>query len=275
MSGPHRFLGRWRLSRLSENWALPVEPAKFPVFLLMGQSNMAGYGGIHPSDPFGTGDFSPMPGVLALGGQCTMKSRRPRGWLRWQPAAHPLHLNQKSAGFGLGLPFAARLREKRPDLKVGLIPCAWGGAGIDALGPGSPLYHNAIHRARSAAQRGSLAGALWHQGETDALDESLAKSHARKLAVLIARIRSDLALPELPFLIGDLAPFGDEKRQPDAVARRAQVRAGLRQVAADTGQAGFVESHGLTGVDAVHFNRASLIEFGRRYADVFLGITRP
>ncbi|MEK7954138.1 sialate O-acetylesterase [Luteolibacter soli] len=269
MSGPSRFLRRWGLPRLSGAWELPAGPAGFPVFLLMGQSNMAGFGGVHPSDPWQPGDFSPVPRALVLGGQCTLKSHRRRGWTRWRPAAHPLHLSQKSACFGLALPFASRLLEENPALTIGLIPCAWGGAGIDRLGPGTPLYENAISRARQAAKRGTLAGVLWHQGETDALDDSLARSHAEKLGALIARLRSDLSVPQLPFLIGDLGTFGDARRDPAALARQDLVRAGLRRVASEVSHAAFVESEGLAGVDAVHFSRAALIEFGRRYAQVY------
>jgi hypothetical protein len=272
MSGPSRFLRRWGFPRLYGPWALPADPATFPVFLLMGQSNMAGWCRIDPADPSQADDLSPMPRVLALGGQCTVKSRRPRGWTRWRPAAHPLHLNQTSAGFGLALPFASRLLERQPELTIGLIPCAWGGAGIDQLGPGTPLHDNAVGRARRAALRGRLAGVLWHQGETDALHDVLAGAHAGKLAVLMARLRSNLATPELPFLIGDLGTFGDEKRDPAAVARRDVVRAGLRRVASETAHAAFVESAGLAGVDAVHFSRAALIEFGRRYADAYRSV---
>jgi hypothetical protein len=270
MSGPSRFLRSWGFPRLAGEWELPADPARFPVFLLMGQSNMAGWHRLDSSNPSEAGDFSPVPRVLMLGGQCTHKSRRPRGWTRWQPAAHPLHMNQKGAGFGLGLPFASRLLEERPDLTIGLVPCAWGGAGIDQLSPGTPLYDNAVARARVAAQRGTLAGVLWHQGETDGLDDSLAASHAEKLAALIARLRSDLAASGLPFLIGGLGTFGDEKRSPAAIARRDVVRAGLRRVAAETARAAFVESEELAGVDDVHFSRAALSEFGRRYADAYL-----
>ena len=252
---------------------MPADPAAFPVFLLMGQSNMAGYGGIHPADPCQHGDFAPAPRVLVLGGKCTVESRRTRGWTRWRPAAHPLHLNQKSAGFGLALPFASNLLEDGPALMIGLIPCAWGGAGIDQLGPGTPLYDNAIGRARTAALRGTLAGVLWHQGETDALHDVLAGAHAEKLAALIARLRSDLATPGLPFLIGDLGTFGEEKRDPAAVARRDVVRAGLRRVARETDRAAFVESAGLTGVDAVHFGPSALIEFGQRYAEAYRSVS--
>ena len=89
---------------------------------------------------------------------------------------------------------------------------------------------------------------------------------------MIARLRSDLAASGLPFLIGNLGTFGDEKRSPAAIARRDVVRAGLRRVAGETVGAAFVESEGLDGVDDVHFSRAALMEFGRRYGEAYLGL---
>ncbi len=251
-------------------WVLPADPACFRIFLLMGQSNMAGFGCVRAEDPWQPGDRDPVPGALAMGGQCTLKSGVPRGWSRWRPAAHPLHLNQRSAAYGLGLPFALQLREEMPETTIGLIPCAWGGAPIDRLGPGSPLYANALRRARIAAKSGMLAGVLWHQGETDAEVDALAAAHAGKLAALMAALRKDLESPALPFLIGDLAGFGDERRKPEFVERRRIVRDGLRRVAAEDAHAALVESEGLAGVDAVHFGRGALLEFGRRYAEAYL-----
>lgn len=251
-------------------WALPEDPSRLRVFLLMGQSNMAGWGCVVPEDPWQPGDHEPVPGVLALGGQCTLKSRIPRGWTRWRPAAHPLHLNQRSAGFGLALPFAMRLRESEPGTMIGLIPCAWGGAPIDRLGPGSSLFSNALRRARAGMKHGSLAGVLWHQGETDAEHDSLASTHAGKLAALMAALRQELSSPSLPFLIGDLGGFGDERRKPEAVERRRIVRGGLRRVAEEDPHAAFIESEGLAGTDSVHFGRSALLEFGRRYAEAYL-----
>jgi len=238
----------------------------------MGQSNMAGFGCVRSDDPWQPGDLDPVPRVFVFGGQSTLKSARPRGWTRWRPAAHPLHLNQASAAFGLGLPFASRLLAEVPDLSIGLIPCAWGGAPIDSLGPGTPLYRNAIHRARLAGTSGTLAGVLWHQGETDAESQTLAPLHAVKLATLIGSLRDDLSAPGLPLLIGDLGAFGDERRKPGFVARRDLVRAGLRRVAESDPQTAFIESSGLSGVDSVHFGRAALVEFGHRYADAYFSI---
>lgn len=240
----------------------------------MGQSNMAGFGCVRPEDPWQSGDLEPAPGVLVLGGQCTLRSPRSRGRTCWRPAAHPLHLNQKSAAFGLGLPFALRLRQEIPDPMIGLIPCAWGGAPIDRLAPGSPLYTNTVRRARFAAESGTLAGVLWHQGESDADSESAAPAHAGKLSALMLQLRRDLSLPDLPFLIGDLAEFGDERRKPATINRRVIVRSGLRRVAEEDPHAAFVESTGLPGVDLVHFGRAALIEFGERYASAYLASLR-
>ena len=270
MSGLRRLLLQWFPPPLRGAWELPDSPARLRIFLLMGQSNMAGFGCARRDDPWQPGDLSSLPGVLVLGGECKLMCPRPRGRTRWRPAAHPLHLNQRSAAFGLALPFARRLREEMPDTMVGFVPCAWGGAPIDKISPGTPIYGNAIQRARLAAASGTLAGVLWHQGESDTGSDAAAAAHAGKLAAFMHQLRADLATPDLPFLIGDLGEFGDERRQPDALARQQTVRRGLRQVAAADPHAAFIESTGLPGVDLVHFGRAALIEFGQRYAEAYL-----
>lgn len=250
-------------------WAIPESRDEFDVFLLMGQSNMAGYGCIVAQDPWHPGDLNPIPGVLTFGGQGTVKSARPRGRLNWSPATHPLHLNQNSAGFGLGLEFARQLQLANPTRSIGLLPCAWGGAPISVLGPGTAIHKNSLKRARMAAQRGRLRAVLWHQGESDTDTTELATAHAERLLALIAGWRHALELPKLPFLIGDLAPFFEQIRRandPVAAERVAVVRAGLRRVADADPDARFVESRDLTGVDPYHFGRRSLIEFGHRYA---------
>jgi hypothetical protein len=250
--------------RFSQRWFAPLgrQPqARLDVFLLMGQSNMAGFGCVREDDPWQPGDFAPRPGIWAMGGQGRETSARPCGWLRWRPAAHPLHLNQRSAAFGLGLPFAEALRAADPQREIGLVPCAWGGAGIDAMMPGTPVFRNAVRRGRIASETGAIRGVLWHQGETDAGSTELAAAHEGKLRELMAALRNELG--DLVFLIGDLAPFTGERTGP--------VRDGLKRVAESDPQARWVPGDGLSGVDAVHFGRESLVEFGRRYAAAWVG----
>jgi hypothetical protein len=234
---------------------------------------MAGFGCINPRDSWQPGDFEPVPGVVALGGQSKLHSPKSLGRMVWRPAAHPLHLNQKSCGFGLGLPFAKELRALAPDRAIGLIPCAWGGAAIEEIHRGTPLFGNAVKRAKRAMEVGRLRAVLWHQGESDARSRAMADAHALRLRQFLADLREELDVPKLPFLIGDLAEFTEEMkrdRNPKAAEFNAIVRAGLRQVATEDPHSSFVESKGLSGADDVHFGRESLIEFGSRYARAWL-----
>jgi hypothetical protein len=252
---------------------LPTDSGRFHVFLLLGQSNMAGHGCMRADDPWQAGDFDPVPGVWVLGGQGSPRSARPQGWIRWRPAAHPLHLNQASSAFGLGIEFARTYQLLQPGVAVGLVPCAWGGAGIDWFGENQPLRINTVRRAQAAARQGTLRGVLWHQGETDTMDEDAAHAHEGKLRALVTGLRTELGIADLPFAIGDLSPAlaaAKEQADPEWATRIATVRAGLRRVAMEDPHAGWVESDGLPGVprDVFHFDRAALVEMGRRYARV-------
>jgi hypothetical protein len=272
LTANRRFQLKWFPPRATGPWKIPSDPDQFDVFLLLGQSNMAGFGGVRTDDPWQASDFDPVPGVLVLGGQAKLRSTRPRGRIVWRPAAHPMHLNQKSGGFGLGIPFAEALHEASPERTVGLIPCAWGGAAIHEINRGTPLFSNALRRAKMASRVGRLRGVLWHQGESDTTTEAAADRHASHLRKLIADLREGLDHPTLSFLIGDLAEFTEvakRKDDPEAAEWNARVRHGLRDIASSDPHAAFVESTGLTGVDDVHFGRESLIEFGQRYAEAW------
>jgi len=266
---------RWRLRwfppRCGGAWRLPTERERFHVFLLAGQSNMAGHGCMRDDDPWQPGDFDPVPGVVVLGGQARPRSSRPGGWVRWRPATHPLHLSQASSAFGLGLEFARTYQLLRPGVTVGLVPCAWGGAAIDLFGDGRPLRRNAVFRGRLAARHGTLQGVLWHQGESDTMDEAAALCHEDKLRALVGGLRSELGIGDLFFAIGDLSPAlaaAKERDDPRWAARIARVRAGLRRMAEEDPHAAWVASDGLpaAGRDVFHFDRAALVEMGRRYA---------
>ena len=275
-----RWQRRWFPARCDGAWRLPADRGQFHVFLLAGQSNMAGHGCLREDDPWQPGDFEPVPGVVVLGGQASPKSPRPWGRICWRPAAHPLHLNQSSSAFGLGLEFARIYQELRPGVTVGLVPCAWGGAAIDRFGEGCPLRDNAVRRGKLAASRGTLQGVLWHQGESDTMDDESARCHEGKLRNLIRGLRAELECDDLFFAIGDFSPAlaaAKEGSDPAWAARIAGVRGGLRRVAEEDPHAAWVASDGLPGVsrDVFHFDRAALVEMGRRYARaVVAGLAR-
>jgi len=194
----------------------------------------------------------------------------------WQYAVDPVHYDKTRAGVGLGRSFALELVKQNPDITVGLVPAACGGSPISTWTPGayhdptdSHPYDDAIERTKRAMEDGKLAGILWHQGESDSRPER-ARLYKERLIDLIARFRTDLDAPEVPFIIGQLGQF-EAKPWTDA---RQQVNQAQIEVAREVPFSAFVSSKDLTSVgDNTHFNTESLHEFGRRYAESYLQIS--
>ena len=240
----------------------PALPPKenFHLFLLVGQSNMAGRGVVAGSDKI------PRPRVLML-----TKAGE------WVPAVDPVHFDKPAAGVGLGRSFAEAIAAATPGVTIGLIPCAVGGSPIDAWTPGfyyqptqSHPWDDALRRAQLALPAGTLQGILWHQGESDS-NRELSPAYATKLQALIARFRAELRAPTVPFIVGQLgrfagAPWNEFKTEVD----RAH-----RELPAKIPRTAFVSAEGLTDKgDKTHFDSESCREFGRRYAEAYLNLAR-
>jgi hypothetical protein len=237
--------------------ALP-ERGEFKVFLLAGQSNMAGRGNVTDADR----KIHPRILMLAKDGS-------------WQYAVDPVHYDKPRAGVGLARSFAMELVKQDETLVIGLVPAACGGSPISSWEPGgyheqtdSHPYDDAIERTKRALQDGQLAGILWHQGESDSRPQRSVQYKGR-LVELIERFRRELDAPDVPFIIGQLGRF---KAKPWTAGRR-QVDRAHREVSVEVSRTGFVSSEGLTALDDnTHFNTESLYEFGRRYAGKWLEI---
>jgi carbohydrate esterase-like sialic acid-specific acetylesterase len=237
--------------------ALPAKE-QFHLFLLVGQSNMAGRGVVEEQDR------KPDKRVLMF----TKEGE-------WAPAVDPMHWDKPVAGVGLGRTFAMKVAEARPGVTVGLIPCAVGGSPIDAWKPGvfyeptkSYPWDDAMRRAKTGMPAGVLKGILWHQGESDSTD-ALAPGYEAKLHDLIARMRRELGAENVPFIVGQLGMFeGTPWKEPRKVVDRAH-----RELPKTVKLTAFVRAEGLKDKgDQVHFDAASYRELGKRYAAVYLGI---
>lgn len=229
-------------------------PAKenFHLYLLVGQSNMAGRGKVTPEDQ------KPHKGVLMLTKD-----------LRWVPATDPMHFDKKIAGVGLGRTFGIEMTDENSDVTVGLIPCAVGGSPILAWEPGG--YHEStkthpwddmMPRAKAALEKGTLKGILWHQGESDSKEE-LAPEYEERLHALVKRFRKELNAPKVPFIAGAMGnwperPWNEWKKMVDQAHRN---------LPATVPSAAYVSADELQHRDKVHFNRESYLEFGKRYAE--------
>ncbi|QTD38447.1 hypothetical protein JL193_03905 [Polaribacter batillariae] len=246
-----------------------AEKDNFHIFILMGQSNMSGYGELFPEDKL------PIEGVKML-----------RGWTKegknftWETAKHPIHNRLPSNQFGLAGPFAKAYKKAHPGVKVGLIPVAFGGAEIATLSKGGHVYKDAINKINWAAKQGVIKGVLWHQGESDTVEPKKAKNYQKHLKQLILDLRSDLKNSNLPFIVGNLAEFygtGPDHNAPKRVERINMVKQSLRNMPNLLPNVAFVESKGLKARQhhQVHFDRASLITFGKRYAAAYEALLLP
>jgi acetyl esterase/lipase len=235
---------------------------KFHLYLLAGQSNMAGRGAVEEQDR------TPHPRVFTLNADG-----------QWVQATEPLHFDKpKVAGVGPGLAFARVMAEASPDVTIGLIPCAVGGTPISSWQPGktdpatkTTPYDTAIARAKRARQDGTLKGLLWHQGESDAT-EQLAPKYGNILEFTLSRFRDDLGVDDLPIVVGELAPF---KLKDDPHAQRVNTE--LKYCPARLAYCASVSADGLTHKgDNLHLDSASARGLGKRYATAMLELqSRP
>ncbi|WP_161554930.1 sialate O-acetylesterase [Ereboglobus luteus] len=251
------------LAPITPTFAQEANAAELPpdtsldLFLLIGQSNMAGRGSLTEQD----------------------KTAPARVWTldkdkNWVPAIDPLHFDKPIAGVGLGRTFGIVVSEAQPGVHVGLIPCAVGGTSVNRWKKGGEHYNNAIDRARAAMKHGKLKAILWHQGEGDRAKTS-STVYQQRLRQLIADFRADLKAPDIPFIIGELGRFYKHKTGSSI----DDFNEDLRNFAEKERNCICVSSENLAHRgDNVHFNASALRELGRRYAAAYFklaGITAP
>lgn len=171
-------------------------PSPTHVFLLAGQSNMAGRGGVSGNrwDSNVPPECRPNQNILRLSAA-----------LPWEEAMEPLHADidvNKTNGVGPGMAFAnavlAAAAESSSEVVVGLVPCAVGGTNISQWERGGWLYQNLLKRAKAA---GTAARAmLWYQGESDTVTPAAAAEYRKKMKKMVRELRWDLKLPHLPII---------------------------------------------------------------------------
>lgn len=228
----------------------------FHLYLLIGQSNMAGRGIVDEessrTDP-----------------RITMLTRS----LQWEPAKDPLHFDKPSAGVGPGLGFAKAMAAQNPEARIGLVPCAVGGTSIRAWSPGQEdratkthPYDDMLARITEAQKVGVLRGILWNQGEAD---RNHPAGYTERLVSLIQRLRAELGT-EAPFIAAELPTWNPA----DAPANEA-FNAALRTVGQSVPNFVCISPEGLSDKgDKLHYDAASARILGTRYAEALQKILR-
>jgi hypothetical protein len=230
----------------------PVTPpakSNFDLYLLVGQSNMAGRGVPEPEDQAAN------PRLLTF---------TPEG--DWRPATEPITLDpNKVHGVGPGVAFGKAMAEARSQRSIGLIPCAVGATALRRWEPGADLYSNAVQQAKLAMRFGHLRGILWHQGESDSNAEN-APTYATRLAAMIVALRKELDAPDVPFVAGELGQYLITRtNNPNMFAK--QLNEIFQNLPSRLPLTGCASSDGLKDKgDGLHFDSASQRELGKRYA---------
>ena len=207
------------------------------VFLLIGQSNMAGRAALEE------GDEKPIANVLLLDDQG-----------KWIPATNPLNrfatdrkvLSMQRISPGAG--FVHEMTEKLPGKTIGLIHNARGGTKIEQWGKGQDLYVHTIERLAKVKNL-KVDGVLWHQGEGNRSDTT----YLERLTDLVTRLRNDLKNPDLCFVAGEI--FG-----------KAIVNDQMAKLVDTVPRTGLAKANELAVFDKVHFDRKSQLTLGKRYA---------
>ena len=222
------------------------------IYLLIGQSNMAGRGTV------------------------TEANRLPseRVWKftkdgRWAEGVEPIHFDRPNTGAGPGLAFARALADADKSVEIGLIPCAEGGSPLSRWQPDGDLYSNAVVRARAAlATGGRLRGILWHQGEADSWTKENASTYAARLTNMVTHLRAELNASYVPFIAGEVgAHYGVSIEKRGGKSFVALVNRQIKEAISHLPAAGWVSAEGLEpGPDGIHFTTESAYELGRRYA---------
>ena len=251
------------------------------VFLFAGQSNMVG-SDAHAKRidefPMFTGAGAPQTDVLFA----TLDAKDANAPAAWGPLA-------PGTAFGPELTFA-RLLKTRDDSPIAIIKSAIGGTTVafdwnpDAPDKGQKLYPRTLKLIRESLAeldrrglRHHLEAVVWHQGENDMLDRKLNTNYAAGLTRLIARFRSDLRAPQLPWFIGEVSEkgiWGMDNRSNLAILRQQQdlvMQADplLRWV--PTSHLAF-EVMG-SGQPHYHFGTQGQLQMGQAFAAAYLDVT--
>jgi len=217
-----------------ETITVDITPIQVPdVYLLIGQSNMVGFGGDGEKQAGPNQPDEPVERIRQL--NVTKNSEddvftsaasyvdidsiavRPFIVRAEDPLHTPLdpNLQTKQEDYiGLGLSFAKSALVDTTQ-NIVLVPAAWSGSAFCSaaaspgfwnatlpedpdLGNNTWLYDRAVARANLALDesRGVLRGILWHQGETDSDSQfpRCAELYGNNLVNLIKRLRSDIQL---------------------------------------------------------------------------------
>ena len=226
--------------------------SEYDVFLLIGQSNMAGRGTMTVADQE---VFDPNVFLLNASGE-------PEGAKNPLNAYSTIRKDLSMQGINPGFSFSKKIAAQT-GRKILLVVNARGGTALYEWKPDSSkgYYNEAVKRTRQALKYGKLVGILWHQGESNSSNPA---GYLESLKTIVDKLRNDLNAPDAPFIAGEIAQWQSNASKFNPVIQ------GIREVISNSD---YVSSVGCTpwkDESDPHFSRDGQILLGERYADKIL-----
>jgi hypothetical protein len=228
------------------------------VFILAGQSNMAGRGLVEAQDTMANKRVL----TINAGGQLVY-------------AKEPLHFYEPAmAGLDCGLSFGKTLIKNIPaDISILIIPTAVGGSSIqqwlaDSVYRGVKLLSNFKEKVQLAKRYGNIKAVLWHQGESDANKPSI-PLYENRLSQLLTVFRKTIQSDKLPIVVGELGSYSNAKEDWSSI-NQAINRYAHRDRLVSVVQTGDLKDKG----DHIHFDSEGQRKLGERYAEAYLKLRK-
>jgi len=229
----------------------------FWIFIIAGQSNMAGRGFVEP--------------IYTLLSNRILTINKDNNWIY---AKEPLHFYEPSlTGLDCGLSFAKTLIDSFPEnITIGILPCAVGGSSIehwigDSTFRGVQLFTNFKNKVDYVKQYGLIKGILWHQGESNA-KSGLISTYQNNLDELFLKFRTYVKNDSLPILIGELGSFAIPEEKQN---RWDSINLIINKYATNEKFISVINTNDLKNKgDNLHFNSKSQRIMGERFAKKYL-----
>lgn len=224
------------------------------VFILAGQSNMAGRGLVEVKDTL------PDKRIFSINKNDELIL-----------AKEPLHWYEpERTGLDCGYSFAKTLIKNIPgNVSVLLIPTAVGGSSIsqwlnDSVYRDVKLFSNFNEKTEIAKGVGIIKGILWHQGESDANEKDI-PLYKERLGLLFSKFRAIVGNNELPVFIGELGSFSENPINFDLINKQIQA------YAAEDKNSRVISTKDLKDKgDRLHFDSKGQRMIGKRFAEAYL-----
>ncbi|WP_304235109.1 sialate O-acetylesterase [Jiulongibacter sediminis] len=246
----------WKFNFPKETKIVNAPPSKEKVwvFIMAGQSNMAGRGFVSPTDTL------PNERILSINAEGQLiQAKEPLHW--YEPPR---------TGLDCGLSFARTILQAVPeDVLILMIPTAIGGSSIyqwleDRPHHEVPLMTNFKEKVTLAKSFGMVKGILWHQGETNANGQEIPK-HAESLKKLMQQFRTVIDDQNLPVFLGQLGSYSENDENWQGINEQIE-----KYIRSDPNANLILTGDLPEKGDKIHFNAMAQREMGRRFAEAYL-----